>query len=378
MAANRERRRNAGNKMSTLLDEEEEDDFYRISYGGFTETHNDRDYIQRNDDEDDIVDSDFSIDESDEPISDHEEENNKRKRPTNKRAYKEPPAKKAKITPKKKEYKTKPKAKRFTSRRLKRTRLSYTVLDGKISLRKSTAIKSAATERRVKVRKEAAKKKPKLLKTDDLIPTQEELLEEALLTEEENLASLEKFKQLEIDKKKSRPSKRPYNGPIIRYHSVSMPLIEVLPKRTRESNRVAPLIHDDWCSTRIEDEEYYFSRNRKSIAVSSGPRCERTFITFDNDIQETAFNSVFQPNKKRRDGDYLCSITKLPARYYDPVTRVYFRNKDAFKILREAYYQYLEASGELNSKDFEEWMIYREQVREEKIELTKLNLPQVI
>lgn len=45
MAATRERRGNAGNKMSTLLDEEEEDDFYKTSYGGFEETENDRDYM---------------------------------------------------------------------------------------------------------------------------------------------------------------------------------------------------------------------------------------------------------------------------------------------------------------------------------------------
>lgn len=45
MAATRERRGNAGCKMSKLLDEEEEDDFYKTSYGGFEETENDRDYV---------------------------------------------------------------------------------------------------------------------------------------------------------------------------------------------------------------------------------------------------------------------------------------------------------------------------------------------
>lgn len=45
MAATRERRGNAGSKMAKLLDEEEEDDFYKTSYGGFEETENDRDYM---------------------------------------------------------------------------------------------------------------------------------------------------------------------------------------------------------------------------------------------------------------------------------------------------------------------------------------------
>lgn len=45
MAATRERRGNAGSKMCKLLDEEEEDDFYKTSYGGFNETNDDQDYV---------------------------------------------------------------------------------------------------------------------------------------------------------------------------------------------------------------------------------------------------------------------------------------------------------------------------------------------
>lgn len=42
----RERRNNAGNRMSKLLDEEEEcqDDFYKTNYGGFEDTASDREY----------------------------------------------------------------------------------------------------------------------------------------------------------------------------------------------------------------------------------------------------------------------------------------------------------------------------------------------
>lgn len=222
------------------------------------------------------MDSDFSIDENDEPVSDNEEDTKKRKKPTNKRAYKEPAAKKPAASPNK-EQKAKNKVKKIVTKRLKSKRtvnvngvsfghsfekqivtclwsnLQYTVLDsGKISLRKSTALKSAATEHRIKARTEAAKKKPKFLKSDDWVPTQEELLEEALITEEENLASLEKFKQMEIEKKKTRPTKRIFSGPTIRYHSLSMPLIEVLPKRTRESNRAAA--QDESAATKTDEE----------------------------------------------------------------------------------------------------------------------------
>lgn len=43
--ANRDKRCNAGNRMARLLDNEEEDDFYKTTYGGFEEAAEDRDYV---------------------------------------------------------------------------------------------------------------------------------------------------------------------------------------------------------------------------------------------------------------------------------------------------------------------------------------------
>ena len=40
MAAEREKRSNAGNKMASLLEAEDEDDFYKTTYGGFNEVGN--------------------------------------------------------------------------------------------------------------------------------------------------------------------------------------------------------------------------------------------------------------------------------------------------------------------------------------------------
>lgn len=37
LATTREKRKNAGLKMAKLLDEEEEDEFYKTAYGGFQE-----------------------------------------------------------------------------------------------------------------------------------------------------------------------------------------------------------------------------------------------------------------------------------------------------------------------------------------------------
>lgn len=52
-------------------------------------------------------------------------------------------------------------------------------------------MKSAETQQRIKIRSELKRKKPK--KVEDKMPTQEELLEEALITEKENLKSLGMF-----------------------------------------------------------------------------------------------------------------------------------------------------------------------------------------
>lgn len=58
------------------------------------------------------------------------------------------------------------------------------------SIRRSTAAKSAATQKRLRERNEDQRRKIKVVKYDIWKPTQEELLEEALQTEELNMKSL--------------------------------------------------------------------------------------------------------------------------------------------------------------------------------------------
>jgi len=82
MAAERERRSNAGNKLARLLDEEEaaDDEFYKTTYGGFNEDEEDNDFHFVDEEAPDEVDSDFSIDENDEVISDVEDEEQTQKK----------------------------------------------------------------------------------------------------------------------------------------------------------------------------------------------------------------------------------------------------------------------------------------------------------
>lgn len=60
------------------------------------------------------------------------------------------------------------------------------------SIRRSTAAKSAATQKRLRQRNEDQRRKVKVRRHDDWRPTQDELLEEALATEKINLKSLGK------------------------------------------------------------------------------------------------------------------------------------------------------------------------------------------
>ena len=209
----------------------------------------------------------------------------------------------------------------------------------------STNAKSAATQHRILERSEAEKLKPKSVRIDEKIPTQEELLTEAAVTETENIKSLEKFRRMELEKKKVRPTKgTTFTGPIIRYHSVSMPI-------------VYEQQHDDAEETKRTTRR---SKLAASDAAKTTNRCERTFITFENDINNKIFEEIFPPaQKKQRKSSKLCPITKLPAKYFDPITQLPFNNIMAFKILRESYYQMLEIKADQTDPDVMTWLQWR-------------------
>lgn len=319
----RDRRSNAGNRMAKLLDEEEDcqEEFYKVNYGGFQETESDNEYEAEVEDEgEDIVDSDFSIDENDEPVSDTELDENRQKKRLITKAYKEPVAQR----------KEKSNLKHETSTPKSRSLPHYSNSEKyeRKSIRKSTAAKTAETAYRLKVRDMEQRKRVKKNIVEEWMPTQEELLEEAKLTEAENIKSLEKFQKLENEKKITRPTKRLCTGPVLQYKSTRMPLIE------------EPL------STKVEHN------------ISTEKYCERTFITMLNDPHDIVFNKVFRfvaptPPKKLK-----CSVTGMPAKYVDPVTSVPYHSSTCLKIIRLAYYEYLENNGDKSNSlvsDFLKW-----------------------
>ncbi|CAF0854602.1 unnamed protein product [Brachionus calyciflorus] len=292
LVTERERRKNAGSKMAKLLNEEEDDEFYKTAYGGFNEADDDQEFeAKESDEEEDYVDSDFDLDENSEPENEmdvDEDEEKKRKKSRNgvvTKAYKEP-RKKTEIIEKKK-----PKDRNVDENLI-------TQRDSK-SVRNSTARKREELQQKQEERE--AQKKLKIKKTsidqgEYRRMTQEELLEEAKITEQINLASLDAYQKMELEKKKKTQSKQVIKGPFIRYHSVTMPLAE------NNSNE---------------------------------KQC-RNFITFSD---EKTLNEIFPKQKLEPSNvnNKLCEVTRLPAKYFDPVTKKPFANLFAFKNLREKY-----------------------------------------
>jgi len=380
MAATREKRANAGNKMARLLNEEEEDDFYKTTYGGFDEVEQDHDYMEEDEAEDE-VDSDFSIDENDEPVSDTEQEGPKKKRRLVTKAYKEPKpaALHAHSTPKEK--------------KLKQSKQDKIFIDSieRKSIRRSTAAKSAATQKRLRERNEDQRRKIKVVKYDIWKPTQEELLEEALQTEELNMKSLEKYQKLENEKKTTRTVRKTHVGPMIRYQSLSMPVM-VLSDDVEEEEKINVECDDEKkgnsnpgsdsspkegseTESKIDGKD----NNKEESATLSAPKkkddkkknvhaeetgtfYERTFITFEN---EQSYQDVLKKSAQQRPPlKPLCAITRLPAKYLDPMTQLPYKNVQTFRLLREAYYQQLEGRTDHNdasqNPELSRWLEWRQ------------------
>ncbi|KAF2352449.1 Vps72/YL1 C-terminal [Trinorchestia longiramus] len=391
MAANRERRGNAGNKMARLLDEEEEDDFYKTTYGGFNEEEDDNDYQSEVEAEDE-VDSDFSIDENDEPVSDLEDADGQKPQKRGRlitKAYKEPkPAK---------DLVKKPAVK-------KKTNLEAFIATGnKKAIRRSTQLKSEETIKRQKDRQiEETRRKSRRHSSGHEEPrmTQEELLAEAKETEKKNLLSLEKYELAEMDRKKPKVKRQGLTVPFIRYHSCTMPLIQDITSNSGRQDTVRGSLSSstvmekkdelklgsssemddnkldskvdildaeamlDSMEAEMKETSVTGSENKRPVIKISDLRpeekCERTFITFSD---EFSFRKAFRKTKTKLATRNMCPITRLPARYFDPVTRLPYASVQSYRVLREAYYQQLEDKGDLNCKPVADWVEYRKKYK---------------
>lgn len=222
LATTRSRRSNAGNLMSKII--QDEDEFYTNIYGGFNDEEEDDDFDEDNDvDSDEVedeVDSDFSASETDEIAPEFQEIDDEPKRRAG--VYRDPkpkglataPSGSSASTPA--QSKPKPTSSHATPSSPSKNRAER-------SFRDSTRKKTEETIKNIN----SGKKRKKLRVTEAPKKlTQEELLEEAKITEEENIRSLEVYQRSESERlKKIKQTKKTLPPPYVSYLSTTMPII---------------------------------------------------------------------------------------------------------------------------------------------------------
>ena len=80
---------------------------------------------------------------------------------------------------------------------------------------------------------------------------------------------------------------------------------------------------------------------------------ERTFLTFSD---HDTYRKAFPLQRRRLSQTKICPITRLPAKYFDPVTQHPYANLHAFKILRETYYNQLEQKGDKTDPEVKQFI----------------------
>lgn len=304
LAKGRPQRRNAGNRMSKLIDDEQEaDDFYKTAFGGFEEESGDDEFDKDDEEDVDIVDSDFSASEDDEVIEQEDDEPKRKRKKVIVKPYRQP---KPETSEPKEKAAPKPKAKTPREGLRKSTRT--------LTVSKAEELKQRQHEEKQK-RSKQQQPKPKAPPGMRRL-TQEELLAEAKITEEHNLASLAAYQRLEADRKKTKIQKVTYKGPLIRYCSLSMPVVDIH----------EPIVKVDENDKDEEDTKPNYDATK---------RCSRNFLIFTD---AKNFPDKYFPVKKVKPPQRkYCPVTGLPARYRDPLTGLPYSNAQAFRYIRERY-----------------------------------------
>lgn len=178
--------------------------------------------------------------------------------------------------------------------------------------------------------------------------TQQEMLEEAKWTEVENLASLEAFTRLEEEKRQVKEKKKVIKGPVIRFHSVSMPMISELepdPQLSVSSNETTPTTTTETANTQQQTQ---YCRN---------------FLVFTD---TAAYPSAYFPSKKPlKPKRPICPVTGLPAKYIDPITETPYATPQAFKIIRTRYVRTAEEKCEKRLLQLSGWLEEKKRKKQE-------------
>ncbi|OZJ06732.1 hypothetical protein BZG36_00344 [Bifiguratus adelaidae] len=377
LASSRERRGNAGSRMRSLLDQELElEDI-------FQEVENDVEFVAEAE-EADIVDSDFQSSEEEEADVEEQGEaadkalakEEKRKRKLNNlvplRKPPRPSGPKPLIGAKVTTAQDVPTSrKRESSANNQATRTSQRFSATRKSKRSTTIASRRMLESQIRQDEQRRAKMPAKPKKPEQRPlTQEELLAEAVITERENIASLEQWMAIEAERQernKKRVRTVTIEGPFIRYYSVaqpdkssSMPLIQDIPPKIEPSdtpdaasNPIPTNIETHPNSTNLTNGESHETDQAiigRNYVIFEGMDGSHTNSLISQDILQhhRLFHATFDDENPKLPSPLhswrlkpllprhplLCPITGLPARYLDPLTGVPYANKEAYAMVQ--------------------------------------------
>ena len=189
--------------------------------------------------------------------------------------------------------------------------------------------------------------------------TQKELLEEAKRTEWENLASLEAYVRLEAEKKKVKEKVKVVQGPFMRFHSTSMPMIAELPDPLNIKQEEGNQVVDIGSAEAAQNQQ---SGGEQPPSTESQKYC-RNFLIFTDTIN---YPSAFFPSSKpRKPRKRFCPVTGLPARYMDPITGTPYATSQAFRVIRNKYISEGEQKCEKRLLQLSSWL---EEKKRKKLE----------
>lgn len=164
-------------------------------------------------------------------------------------------------------------------------------------------------------------------------------------TEEENVASLRQYQQLEIEKAKRAARARDRSAfsaqpgiPRVKYHSLRLPLLA-------SASGPGPIPVTPMAGSGSTTEAKP-TGGGTGAGGPGGQYYERTLISFsDQSHYEQVFPSTNPAQRKRQlvhqlsHVRHICPISGLPARYMDPVTLTPYANLEAFSVIRQIHRQ---------------------------------------
>lgn len=209
-----------------------------------------------------------------------------------------------------------------------------------------------SAEHKKRVREEAKRRRryhtSKAQRAPQRKMTQTEMLEEAQWTELENKASLEAFTRLEEEKRQVKEKKKIIKGPIIRFHSTSMPLMSELEPSQDKAVASASQASTSDPSTLNGNQPTQYCRN---------------FLVFtDTAAYPSAYFPTKRPSKPKRP---VCPVTGLPAKYLDPVTGTPYATPQAFKIIRTRYVRSADEKCEKRLLQLSKWLEEKKRKKQE-------------